>query len=119
VASGSDPGPKLKQLILMQAEAAAQMRSYIPFFFGGDRLPPDLSMKWRNRNRHFEKEWAGVVGACMDGGYPDRSDALVTTRLILGMTMWSVARCELTERISAKQVADSVVRLLRLEPFSS
>lgn len=85
-----------------------------PYFFGAEGLPRDISIRWRNWNRQFEKEWAGVVDSCMEAGYLDKSDALVTARLILGMTIWSVQQRQPTERVTAQQVADSVVRLLRL-----
>jgi hypothetical protein len=118
LASTSDPGSQLKRLVTLQAAAAIQFRRYIPFFFGHQMLPPDVSIRWRKWNRQFEKEWAGVVSACMDAGYLDKSDALVTTRLILGMTISAVQRCEPVEDVSAHQVADSVLVLLRIDDLA-
>jgi hypothetical protein len=116
VVAKSDPRAQLRQLIELQATTASQMRDYLPSFLIGHALPPDLSVRWRTWNRRYEKDWAGVVAACMDAGYLPTSDALITTRLILGMTngavQWSASS---QQRVCAEQVADSVITLLRLE----
>jgi AcrR family transcriptional regulator len=110
----SDPGAQLEALITLQADAAIQMRSYMPVFFGGGGLPPDVFMRWRKWSRQYERQWAGVVEACMDAGYLDKADPLVATRLILGMIIWVSRWYRPAEKITAEQIADSAITLLRL-----
>lgn len=54
-----EPGEQLVELIKLQSEAAIQMRSYMPVFFGGGGLPPDVFMRWRRWSKQFEKRWSG------------------------------------------------------------
>jgi AcrR family transcriptional regulator len=115
LSSVSDPGAQLTELIRLQAEAAIQMRSYMPVFFGGGGLPPDVFMRWRKWSRQFEKRWASVVEACMETGYLDKGDPLVATRLILGMIIWVSRWYRPAEKITAEQIADSAITLLRLK----
>ena len=115
LAEVSDPGAQLTELIRLQAEAAIQMRSYMPVFFGGGGLPPDVFMRWRKWSRQFEKGWAGVVEACMEAGYLAKDDPLVATRLILGMIIWVSRWYRPAEKITADQIADSAITLLRLK----
>lgn len=111
----SDPGEQLVELIRLQSEAAIQMRSYMPVFFGGGGLPTDVFTRWRKWSRQFEKQWSTVVEACMDAGYLDKGDPLVATRLILGMIIWVSRWYRPAEKITAEEIADSAVALLRLK----
>jgi AcrR family transcriptional regulator len=115
LAASSKPDEQLIQLIKLQAEAAIQMRSYMPVFFGGGGLPPDVFMRWRKWSKQFEKRWSGVVAACMDAGYLDKTDPVVATRLILGMIIWVSRWYRPSEKITADQIADSAITLLRLK----
>lgn len=115
LAARSEPGEQLVELIKLQAEAAIQMRSYMPVFFGGGGLPPDVFMRWRKWSRQFEKRWSGVVAACMDAGWLDKTDPVVATRLILGMVIWVSRWYRPSEKITADQIADSAITLLRLK----
>ncbi|MCX2930119.1 TetR/AcrR family transcriptional regulator [Mycobacterium sp. CVI_P3] len=110
----SGPGEQLIELIKLQAEAAIQMRSYMPVFFGGGGLPPDVFMRWRKWSRQFEKRWSGVVAACMDAGCLEKTDPVVATRLILGMIIWVSRWYRPSEKITADEIADSAITLLRL-----
>lgn len=114
LATTSEPSEQLVELIRLQAEAAIQMRSYMPVFFGGGGLPPDVFMRWRKWSRQFEKRWSLVVAACMDAGYLDKADPVVATRLILGMIIWVSRWYRPSEKITADQIADSAITLLRL-----
>jgi AcrR family transcriptional regulator len=115
LASVSKPDEQLVELIRLQAEAAIQMRSYMPVFFGGGGLPPDVFMRWRKWSRQFEKRWSSVVAACMDEGYLDKTDPVVATRLILGMIIWVSRWYRPSEKITADEIADSAITLLRLK----
>ncbi|MBB3600665.1 AcrR family transcriptional regulator [Mycolicibacterium sp. BK556] len=115
LASTSEPDQQLVELIRLQAEAAIQMRSYMPVFFGGGGLPPDVFMRWRKWSRQFEKRWSTVVAACMDKGCLDKNDPVVATRLILGMIIWVSRWYRPSEKITADQIADSAITLLRLK----
>lgn len=110
-----EPGEQLVELIKLQSEAAIQMRSYMPVFFGGGGLPPDVFMRWRRWSRQFEKRWSGVVEACMDEGRLDKTDPVVATRLILGMIIWVSRWYRPSEKITADQIADAAITLLRLK----
>jgi AcrR family transcriptional regulator len=114
LAASSKPDEQLVQLIKLQAEAAIQMRSYMPVFFGGGGLPSDVFMRWRKWSRQFEKRWSRVVAACMDAGQLDKTDPVVATRLILGMIIWVSRWYRPSEKITADQIADSAITLLRL-----
>jgi AcrR family transcriptional regulator len=115
LAATSEPADQLVALIRLQAEAAIQMRSYMPVFFGGGGLPPDVFMRWRKWSRQFEKRWSGVVSACMDAGCIDKNDPVVATRLILGMVIWVSRWYRPSEKITADEIADSAITLLRLK----
>jgi hypothetical protein len=51
----------------------------------------------------------------MDVGYLDKGDALVATRLILGMIIWVSRWYRPSEKITADQIAEAATSLLRLE----
>jgi hypothetical protein len=117
-ADESDPGAQLKHLISRQAEAVAQMRGSMPVFFAGDGFPCEVIVKRRKWSRQLEEQWASVVGACMNLGYLDTGDTLITTRLILGMIISAAQQSPPAEQLSAEQITHGVVTLLRLEPGS-
>jgi tetracycline repressor-like protein len=71
-------------------------------------------MRWRKWSRQFEKRWAGVIEHCMEAGYLDKGDPLVATRLILGMIIWVSKWCCPVEKITADEIADTAIGLLRL-----
>jgi AcrR family transcriptional regulator len=110
-----DPREQLTQLIRLQADGAVQMRSYMPVFFGGGDLPPDVVARWHTWSRQYEKLWMKVVAANMRAGYLDDGDPLVTTRLILGMIIWVSRWYRPSEKITPAQIADAAIHILRLE----
>jgi len=110
-----DPGEQLTQLIRVQVDGAVQMRSYMPVFFGGGDLPPDVVARWHTWSRQYEKLWMKVVTANIRAGYLDDGDPLVTTRLILGMIIWVSRWYRPSEKISPAQIADAATHILRLE----
>jgi AcrR family transcriptional regulator len=110
-----DAGEQLTQLIHLQADAAVEMRSYMPVFFGGGDLPPDVVARWHTWSRQYEKLWMKVVTANIRAGYLDDGDPLVTTRLILGMIIWVSRWYRPSEKITPAQIADAAIHILRLE----
>jgi hypothetical protein len=117
-ADASDPGAQLKHLILRQAEAVAQIRGSMPVSFAGDEFPCEVIVKRRKWSRQLEEQWACVVGACMNLGYLDQGDPLITARLILGMICATAQQRQPVELVSAQQITRAVVTLLHLEPDS-
>lgn len=109
-----DPGLQLKELIRLQSAAAVEMRSHMPVFFGGGGLPPDVFKRWRRWSRQFEKLWSSVVEQCMEEGYLDKADPMVATRLILGMIIWVSRWYRPSEGVTAEEIAESAMVLLRL-----
>jgi AcrR family transcriptional regulator len=110
----ADPAERLKEMVRLQCEAAVQMRSYMPVFFDGGDLPSDVVQRWHKWSRQFEKLWVSVVTANMEAGYIDKGDEVITTRLILGMILWISRWYRPKESISAEQIADDAIQLLRL-----
>jgi AcrR family transcriptional regulator len=109
-----DPAEQLKEMVRLQAEAAVQMRSYMPVFFDGGDLPNDVVQRWHKWSRQFEKLWVSVVAANMDAGYIEKGDHVITTRLILGMILWVSRWYRPKEKITADQISEDAIRLLRL-----
>ncbi|MCV7102738.1 TetR/AcrR family transcriptional regulator [Mycobacterium palustre] len=109
-----DPADQLREMVRLQSEAAVQMRSYMPVFFGGGDLPHDVVQRWHRWSRQFEKLWVSVVAANMEAGYLEKGDEIITTRLILGMILWVSRWYRPRDKISSAQIADEAIRLLRL-----
>lgn len=114
IAEFDDPREQLVAMIKLQAEVAVQMRSYMPVFFGGGDLPPDVVGRWHTWSRQYEKLWIGVVSSNMRDGYLDDGDPLVSTRLILGMIIWVSRWYRPSEKITPAQIADAAIDLLSL-----
>jgi AcrR family transcriptional regulator len=114
VAGADDPAEQLTRLIRLQADAAVQMRRYLPVFFGGGELPPDVFAQWHTWSRRFEKIWADVVTANMREGNLETGDPVVTTRLILGMLIWVSRWYRPSDDVTPDEIADAALRLVRL-----
>ncbi|CDO90388.1 TetR family transcriptional regulator [Mycobacterium triplex] len=110
----ADPAERLREMVRLQSEAAVQMRSYMPVFFDGGDLPNDVVQRWHKWSRQFEKLWASVVAANMEAGNIDKGDLVITTRLILGMILWVSRWYRPKEKITAEEIADHAIGLLRL-----
>jgi AcrR family transcriptional regulator len=110
----ADPADRLKAMVRLQSEAAVQMRSYLSVFFDGGDLPNDVVQRWHKWSRQFEELWISVVAANMDAGNIEKADEVITTRLILGMILWVSRWYRPKEKITAEQIADDAIRLLRL-----
>ena len=110
----ADPADRLREMVRLQSVAAVQMRSYMPVFFDGGDLPNDVVQRWHKWSRQFEKLWVSVVAANMEAGYIEKGDLVITTRLILGMILWVSRWYRPKEKITADQIAEDAIRLLRL-----
>lgn len=110
----ADPGERLREMVRLQSEAAVQMRSYMPVFFDGGDLPNDVVQRWHKWSRQFEKLWVSVVAANMEAGNIEKGDLVITTRLILGMILWVSRWYRPKEKITAEEIADHAIGLLRL-----
>lgn len=118
LAEFDDPRDQLVEMIRLQADGAVQMRSYMPVFFGGGDLPPDVFVRWRTWSRQYEKLWTGVVSSNMRNGYLEDGDPKVSTRLILGMTIWVSRWWRPSEKVTPAQIADAAIDLLGLRQGS-
>jgi AcrR family transcriptional regulator len=115
IAEHDDSRDRLVEMIKLQAEAAVQMRTYMPVFFGGGDLPPDVFARWHTWSRQYEKLWIGVVSSNMHDGYLDDGDPLVSARLILGMIIWVSRWYRPKEKLTPEQIADAAIDLLGLK----
>lgn len=114
IAEFDDSRDQLVEMIRLQADGAVQMRSYMPVFFGGGDLPPDVFARWHTWSRQYEKLWIGVVSANMRDGYLDDGDPLLATRLILGMIIWVSRWYRPSEKVTPERIADTAIDLLGL-----
>ena len=118
IAATSDPAEQLTRLIRLQAHAAVQMRRYMAVFFGGGDLPPEVVARWHTWSRRYENMWVKVVAACMQDGYLEERDPVVTTRLILGMLIWVSRWYRPAEKVTPEEIADAAIHLIRLGSVS-
>jgi AcrR family transcriptional regulator len=114
IAEFDDPRDQLVAMIRLHADGAVQMRTYMPVFFGGGDLPPDVFARWHTWSRQYEKLWIGVVSSNMRDGYLEDGDPKVSTRLILGMLIWVSRWYRPAEKITPAQIADAAIDLLGL-----
>lgn len=110
----ADPAERLREMVRLQSEAAVQMRSYMPVFFDGGDLPNDVVQRWHKWSRQFEKLWVSVVADNMEAGNIEQGDLVITTRLILGMILWVSRWYRPKEKITAEEIAEHAIGLLRL-----
>jgi AcrR family transcriptional regulator len=103
---------KLIRLIEVQVEAAVHMRGYMPVFFGGPGLPADVFDRWHSWSREYEATWTRCVEQAIQDGVLESSDAVMATRLILGMCIWVSRWYRPDQGISTSDIARSAVRLL-------
>jgi AcrR family transcriptional regulator len=82
------PRDQLRELIRLQIDAAISMRGYMPVFFGGGNLPPEVFSRWHRWSREFEALWVVVVTEAMHTGDLETADPVITARLLLGMCIW-------------------------------
>jgi AcrR family transcriptional regulator len=113
IAATSDPAEALFGLIRLHVSAAVQMRHYLAVFFGGADLPPDVYYRWRRWSRDYEKLWLKVVRQAMKSGVLEADNPQLTTRLLLGMVIWVSRWYRPSEGVTADEIAEQAMRLVR------
>ncbi|WP_276143654.1 TetR/AcrR family transcriptional regulator [Sciscionella marina] len=105
-------GDRLHELVCLQVEAAIAMRRYMPVFFGGGDLPPEVFKRWHGWSRRFEKLWVDTVRQSMDEGALTEADPVVTARLLLGMCIWVSRWYRPKERYRAEDISEAALQLI-------
>ena len=72
--STADPADRLVGLVNLQSSTAVRMRQYMPVFFDGGGLPPDVMTRWHDWSRSYEAIWVDVVKDCMVAGILEEDD---------------------------------------------
>jgi len=113
-ARGATPRERLIGLIRVQIEAAVKMRDYFFVYFDGSQLPEAVYRDWRRWADDYEKLWIKTVGNAIKAGDLSPGDTLLTTRLILGMTIWVANWFRSREGATVAEVEERALELLAL-----
>jgi len=113
-ARGATPRERLVDLIRVQIKAAVKMQDYFFVYFDGSQLPEAVYKDWRRWADEYEKLWIKTVGNAIRAGDLSPGDTLLTTRLILGMTIWVANWFRAREGFTEIDVEDRALELLRL-----
>lgn len=108
-----DVAERLLALIRLQVETAIRMRRYMPVFFGGGDLPPDVYERWHEWSRNYEKIWVDVVRQNIDAGHLSNADPVIVARLLLGSCIWVSRWYRPKEKYSAEEITEAAVDLMR------
>jgi AcrR family transcriptional regulator len=111
-AAGATPRERLVGLIRVQIEAAVRMRDYFFVYFDGTQLPDGVYQDWRRWADDYEQVWIKTVGAAIRSGDLSPGDPLLTTRLILGMTIWVANWFRAKEGFTPAEIQDRALELL-------
>jgi AcrR family transcriptional regulator len=113
IAATADSAEQLTRLIRLHTHAAVEMRRYMPVFFGGGDLPPEVYARWHTWSRRYENIWVNAVTANMRDGNLDEGDPVVAARLILGMLIWVSRWYRPSENVTSEQIADAAIHLVQ------
>jgi len=113
VKESDDPAEKLLGLVRLQVDAAIRMRRYMPVFFGGGDLPPDVFERWHKWSREYEKIWVSVVKENMEAGALADADPVITARLLLGSCIWVSRWYRPKDKYSPEEITEVAVNLVR------
>jgi len=108
-----DPAERLLVLVRLQVDAAIRMRRYMPVFFGGGDLPPEVFERWHKWSREFENIWVSVVKENMEAGLLPQGDPVVTARLLLGSLIWVSRWYRPSDKQSPESIAQAAVNLVQ------
>jgi AcrR family transcriptional regulator len=111
---GATARERLVGLMGVQIEAAVRMRDYFFIYFDGTQLPEAVYKQWRRWADDYEKVWIDAVDAAMRSGDLSPGDPLLTTRLILGMTIWVANWFRPKEGFTPAEIQDRALELLAL-----
>lgn len=112
VESGLPIRDTLARLIELQVEAAVRMRRYLPVFFGGGGLPPEVFKRWHLWSRRYEVMWNHCVEQAMEEGVLAEAHPVATTRLILGQCLWVSRWYRPNEGIATEDIAQAAIALV-------
>lgn len=110
----NDPGEQLVSLVGLQVDAAIRMRRYMPVFFGGGDLPPDVFERWHNWSRDYESIWVDVVAKNMAAGKLAEGSPVIVARLWLGSCIWVSRWYRPSDGHSAEEIIATAVNLVRV-----
>lgn len=113
VSEMDDPAEQLLQLVRLQVDAAIRMRRYMPVFFGGGDLPPDVFERWHRWSREYETIWVDVVKDNMDAGRLAEADPVITARLLLGACIWVSRWYRPKEQYEPETIIETAVALVK------
>ncbi|MCA1846375.1 MAG: TetR family transcriptional regulator, partial [Actinobacteria bacterium] len=113
-APGATPRDRLVGLMRVQIEAAVRMRDYFFVYFDGTQLPEGVYQDWRRWADDYEQVWIDTVGNAIRSGDLSPGDTLLTTRLILGMTIWVANWFRTKEGFTPAEIQDRALELLNL-----
>ncbi|MCA1842546.1 MAG: TetR/AcrR family transcriptional regulator [Actinobacteria bacterium] len=113
-APGATPRERLVGLMRVQIEAAVQMRDYFFVYFDGTQLPEGVYQDWRRWADDHERVWIETVGDAIRSGDLSPGDPLLTTRLILGMTIWIANWFRTREGFTPAEIQNRSLELLGL-----
>ncbi|MEX5635387.1 TetR/AcrR family transcriptional regulator [Parafrankia sp. FMc2] len=119
LARPESPREHLYALVRLQIDAAVRMRRYMPVFFGGAGLPPDVFERWHTWSRRYEKLWTDAVTRAMDAGALERAEPMITARLLLGMCIWVSRWYRPTEGYENVDIAEAAISLLHSPPIDN
>ncbi len=108
-----DPAERLLSLVRLQVDAAIRMRRYMPVFFGGGDLPPDVFERWHKWSREYEKIWVSVVKDNMEAGVLAEAEPVITARLLLGSCIWVSRWYRPKDKFSPEEITEVAVGLVR------
>jgi AcrR family transcriptional regulator len=113
-ARGTTPRDRLVGLIRVQIQAAVAMRDYFFVYFDGSQLPRPVYDDWRRWADDYERVWIKTVGDAIRAGDLSPGDPLLTTRLILGTTIWVANWFRPREGFTSAAIEDRTLELLGL-----
>jgi AcrR family transcriptional regulator len=113
---GLEPAEELATLVELHIKAAIETRRYMAVFFGGAGLPTDVYRRWQSFSREYETLWTGVVSRAMEAGVLAPGDAVLTTRVLLGMVIWVSRWYRPSEPYSGEQIAQTALSLISAAP---
>jgi hypothetical protein len=97
------------------AVSSAKVTSdYFFVYFDGSQLPRGVYQDWRRWADDYERVWIDTVRAAIAAGVLPRGDPLLTTRLILGLTIWVANWFRTKEGFTPAEIQDRAVEILGL-----
>jgi AcrR family transcriptional regulator len=103
---------RLERLVRVQIEAAIRMRDYFFIYFDGSRLPDTVYQDWRRWAPRHEQVWIDTVAAAIEAGDLPPGEPRLTTRLILGMTIWVANWYRPKEGFTLEQIQERTLELI-------